>query len=587
MEIGYLGGIVERGHELPRLPAGFLGWRWGEAFLHAGGSGCRLFDHGDVAVLLRGSVRDGRSATDAALATRLVHAYRADDTLAIDGLEGSFTLALLDGRAGILLVYRNLVGDHNTYYRETSASLLFGSNLADALQADPDEPRPNNDDLPTLFLNRTIPGRNTLFAGWHRLLPGEQLTRKQGRVFVVQRQTFADLREARPIRRDALDRLEAVMGEICADYHAQAPNAAGLLSGGVDSSFVQLHWNRARGHSLTPAPSYCVAVDHERTQGDREYAESASARFGTRHRVCFQETPYAQLLIDALTTTGELPNHVQLALYPVLAQQMANDGVTAALNGDGADSLFGLATGTSLQNAAVLRRLLPTRTLRRGGIGLAGFLGWGRLRDYLHLADHLHDYERLDHPVNRAAVFADWPAVERCFGREAVANVTARRRELLDRYAIPETPLDRLHAAGFLGSAMNTAALTTTMYARHGVRVFTPFLDSRMLRFAVNLAPGQRFPFRRPKEILKKSLARHGFEELAYRTKKSFGQPIFEWLAPGGELAPFVERIDSYPFVDAASLQRTRAKPTWFLYSLLCYDLWHKTFLRRAVPLAA
>jgi hypothetical protein len=101
------------------------------------------------------------------------------------------------------------------------------------------------------------------------------------------------------------------------------------------------------------------------------------------------------------------------------------------------------------------------------------------------------------------------------------------------------------------------------------------------------LKPGQRFPFRRPKALLKKSLERHGFAELAYRRKKSFGQPIFEWLAPGGPLAPLVERIDRYPFLDAATLRELRAKPTWFLYSLLCYDLWHKRFVRRLQPLAA
>ena len=44
------------------------------------------------------------------LADRLHRLYRSRGVLALDGLEGSFTLALLDGESGRLLLYRNLAG---------------------------------------------------------------------------------------------------------------------------------------------------------------------------------------------------------------------------------------------------------------------------------------------------------------------------------------------------------------------------------------------------------------------------------------------------------------------------------------------
>jgi len=101
---------------------------------------------------------------------------------------------------------------------------------------------------------------------------------------------------------------------------------------------------------------------------------------------------------------------------------------------------------------------------------------------------------------------------------------------------------------------------------------------------ALNLAPEVRYPFRRPKDLLKKALARLAPPELATRTKLGFGQPIFEWLAPGGLLRPLVQRIDHHDFVDRQSLQRSLAAPNWFLYSLLCYDLWHKLYIERSLP---
>jgi hypothetical protein len=111
-----------------------------------------------------------------------------------------------------------------------------------------------------------------------------------------------------------------------------------------------------------------------------------------------------------------------------------------------------------------------------------------------------------------------------------------------------------------------------------------PFLDSRIVGLALSLPAAERFPPRRPKDLLRRGLARHATAGLAQRGKLGFGQPIFEWLGPGGQLRPFVEQIADHGFVDPRTLERLRARPTWFLYSLLCYDLWEKLFIRRSLP---
>ena len=80
-----------------------------------------------------------------------------------------------------------------------------------------------------------------------------------------------------------------------------------------------------------------------------------------------------------------------------------------------------------------------------------------------------------------------------------------------------------------------------------------------MLRFALNLPPSVRYPFRRPKELLKRALERVAPREVARRRKLGFGQPIFEWLAPGGQLRPLVERIGGYDFVRPKSWSGPKA----------------------------
>jgi asparagine synthetase B (glutamine-hydrolysing) len=51
---------------------------------------------------------------------------------------------------------------------------------------------------------------------------------------------------------------------------------------------------------------------------------------------------------------------------------------------------------------------------------------------------------------------------------------------------------------------------------------------------ALQLPASVRYAFRKPKALLKAALAQRVTPEIAYRVKLGFGQPIFEWLRPGG-----------------------------------------------------
>jgi asparagine synthase (glutamine-hydrolysing) len=558
----------------------------GDAELAVRAAGVRLFTWDALALLLRGYARPaGAAGLDLERVAEEIRChYLEHGELAVDGLEGSFTLALLDGQAGRVFLYRNLVGTGFTYYHAGADGLLFGGNLADLVAAAAVSPRPNREALPGFFLYRWVPGRETLFDDFFRLLPGEEVRWDARGLTRVQRHTLAGLRGEVTRDQEAVDRVEATLTAVLTDCTRLQPGAANLLSGGIDSSYLQALWNRVGSGCYDLPPSWSVSVDHPHTWADTDYAVTASRALGTRHTLVQADGPYADYLLETLAETGEPPNHVQTAYFGHLARTMAARGTPAGLCGEGADSLFGLGLANQIHNAAVLRTLVPGRLPRRALAALCGLVRWRGLAEALRLANDLYDLGSPRHPVNRVAAFTDAEAVAACFGPAAAAAASAGRRALLDLHAVPDDPMDRLHAAGFLGEAMDSAALWATLFDRAGLDLLCPFLDSRVLRLVLGLPPHVRYPFRHPKELLKKALRRHLPAAFVQRPKLGFGQPIFEWLAPGGQLRPLVERIHAYPFVDPRTLARTRARPTWFLYSLLCYDLWHKLFIERTLP---
>jgi asparagine synthase (glutamine-hydrolysing) len=553
-----------------------------ELVLRAEGVHCHLVDLGPVAVLLRGlAVPSGAGLPrDLDAVARAIGArYLESGDLDVDGLEGSFTVAVLDAGRGRLLLYRNLVGGSFTYYTHIGGALLFGSNLPQLVRSLPAAPRPNVEVLPSYFLFRFVPGRETLFDGVYRLLPGEEVRFEGGTLRRQQRQGFVDLRQPVPARADAADWVEAVLGRVLADYRAIQPRAANLLSGGVDSSLIQALWDQAGSPREDSPASFSVTLDHERTRTDTDYALSAAQAFDTQHTLVWADAPYAEYLCELIGSTGEPPNHVQSAYFGHLARVMVEAGHGVGVCGEGADSLFGTCFATVIQEARILERLLPFGFLRRWAAVAAARLDCRTLSAALRLAGHVDDLTHPGHPVNEVAVFADNPAVATCFGTAAVAEAVAARRGLLGQLRVGAGPLEAVHAAGYLGEAIDSAALWTGLFNRAGGDLLCPFLDSRMLRLALSLTPSQRFPFRRPKELLRRVLARHAPRHIAYRTKRGFGQPVFEWLAPGGQLRPLAEQIGPYDFLDCGMLARCLEQPNWFLYSLLCYDLWHKQFI--------
>jgi asparagine synthase (glutamine-hydrolysing) len=593
----FLGGIWKRGstdrrrHAPPSVEAVNEDWGWvgqrAELFLRGAPACCRLFTWDGLAILLRGYARPATGSGPLDLervAEELRCHYLEHGNLAVDEFEGSFTVALCDSHAEKIILYRNLIGSGSTYYHPTPDGFLFAGNLAELTDLIDRSLQPNRAALPAFFLFRCVPGRETLFTDFYRLLPGEQVCWDHRGFTRIQRQTFSSLHADLIPADEAIDCLEDTFAEVLADCNALRPGAANLLSGGVDSSYIQAIWN----HRVYPGnelpTSYSISVDHPHTWPDSDYAITAAQALGTRHALVPADAPYANYLVDTLATTAEPLNHVQSAYFGQLARVMGADGVSAGLCGEGADSLFGLGLANQVHNASVLRTLFPGMACRRLGADVTAAIGWSRLAHTFRFADRLRDWAWLDHPVNRAAVFADWPAVEACFGATALAQAASDRRRLLDLFDVSTDPLDRMHAVGFLGEAMDSAGLWATLFHRAGVDLLCPFLDSRMVRLALNLPPQVRYRFRRPKDLLKRALARRAPAELATRVKLGFGQPIFEWLSAGGQLQPLIERIGRYDFVDPGTLRRVRQQPTWFLYSLVVYDNWHKLFIERSLP---
>src|SRR5262249_28371042 len=276
----FLGGIWKRG-PVGRRPGGPSpeavneDWGWvgqrSELFLRGDAVTGRLFRWDDLAIFLRGYARPAGSSSPLdveRVAEEVRCHYLEHGTLDVDGLEGSFTLALLDSQSERVILYRNLIGTGMTYYHPSRDGLLFGGNLTEVLALMQREPVPNREALPAFFLFRCVPGRETLFRDVYRLLPGEQVSWDRRGLPRQQRHTLGGLCGEPVDPHEAVERVEGTLTSVLGDCEAHRPGVCNLLSGGVDSSYLQAVHNAlvARGDDLPT--SYSISVDHPHTWMD-------------------------------------------------------------------------------------------------------------------------------------------------------------------------------------------------------------------------------------------------------------------------------------------------------------------------------
>ena len=549
------------------------------------------FEFDQIVVLVRGyAILPGETdaAPHSSVAKHVVEQYKSNSTLRPTNCEGNFSIVLLDGNQSRLLAYRNISNNRFTYIAEEESGTLIGSNLAIVSKCLRNGVTPNESQLPTFFLFRFSPARETLVKDVTRLLAGQSLRVEDGKPSVRQEQTLADLTQPFTCtNEEAIARTGELFDQIHKDIASVDPAATTLLSGGVDSCTLHAHWMK---HAQIPdgqADSISITTDAPETQGDTQYALSASKHFGTNHDTVCTNAPYPGYLVAGIESMGEPPNHVQGVFYRQLAKEMFEKGMTTGLNGEGADCLFGTPTTDLINRARRIRSFVPVSFARSGLGKVAAAAGKQYWYQSFELANFFNNLSNRAHPVNLGSLWSNVESVDACFGREAVDAAFAQRRELLTQYNVKSDPLNQYHEQTMLGEVADSATLWTGVFHEQGVDMICPFLDSRLIRFVLSMPPELRFQEREPKKVLKDALLKHMPRDMVFRKKLAFGQPIFKWMQTGGELRPMIDaiNIDDHPFLSAEVLAAEKAKPTWFLFSLLCYDLWNRQFVK-GTPIA-
>jgi asparagine synthase (glutamine-hydrolysing) len=453
----------------------------------------------------------------------------------LDGVTGDFSAVYYDDASGDVFFLRDRMGTRPAYWAEKDGFLYLASECsilrALGLQLSLD-PR----GLDEAFRYRWVSEHNCLWAPAHQLAPGSSAFFKgTGKPRIRRYWRFRARRE--PFYDGAMEEYQA---EIDAGLRQVISNAASgrkriglLLSGGIDSSLLAA----LCAQELERPVAYCGYIPgYENPEWER--ARTVAEEVGMDFRsVEIDPTLFAEDFAHIARRLQELPRHVNTLVLTQIYRR-AQQEVDVLMQGDAADTLFGLRFAYRLRHHAKrnrLYRLIP-KPLKRE---LIRFLEW---------TDN-------DRAWFQARLMAFPPEEYILFGGALRYRRTARRilgiSDLdLEGFRYGDCPegddpdeLKRIHliASGVDGSLIRHDRLTRPL----GIESFAPFLTHTLVEIA------SRIPFdltysEVTKPTLRGLLDRYLPPEISRWEKVGFVVPEREWLF-GPILPLFEEAADAIP----------------------------------------
>ena len=504
-------------------------------------------DGGQLALVANGEIYNylelRQAMPDVAFATGSdceppLYLYRQYGVDFAEHLRGMYAIALHDHRRDRLVLARDPFGIKPLYYVVTDAHVAFASEPQALIRAGLVAPRLRREGRDQLLQLQFTCGRETVFAGIERVMPGETLVFENGRLAERRHRPALPAQGPRiQSEAEALANLDAaLMDSVTVHQRSDVPYGM-FLSGGTDSSAVL-----ALMRDLNDAPVRAFTVGFPGTEAvdERRHAEAVATAAGARFEaVDFDEADFWRLLPRiAQAMDDPAADYAVLPSFKLAELARARD-LKVILTGEGGDELFG---GYGRYRRARRWRLFGGRPMRADGI--------------------LQDLDVLRRPP------AGW--------RDGIARAET------DAARAGRTSLQRCQSvdcADWLPNDLLTKLDRCLM--AHGVEGRVPFLDPRVADLAYRLPDRLKVRKNLGKWALRRWLDGKLPEARPFTPKRGFTVPVGEWIAGRGRrLGALVAAQPGVaeacrPDAVAALFEQGGKKAGKAAWTLLFFALWH------------
>lgn len=459
----------------------------------------------------------------------------------VNQLNGMFTIAIYDKHLQELYLFRDRVGIKPLFYFWDGKNFAFASELK-SFQKIATIPKEINRAVIADFLHfGYIPTPLSIYKNIFKMNSGSWIKiSSQG----LETQKYWDIKGK--ISNNIVRNKEQAMVKLSdlmissVQYQLKSDVPFGVfLSGGIDSSLVTA---QAVMLSSVKVNTFSIGFE-ENSHNESEYAKTIAKYLGTDHHEFIVSYKDAIDLIDTIIDNYDEPFADSSSIPTMLVSKLARQYVTVTLSGEGGDELFfgyGAYRWAKRLDHPLMKLLhrpaskvfayLPTRYKRVG-----------RLLDYTsstNLQSHIFSQEQYMFTASElpqllteyypSSIFMEETKVQSNLLRgfddsieKGNLNVKERKLNAMELQALFDL---QFYLQDDLLTKVDRASMRFSLETR------VPYLDHRVIEFALNIAPELKFKNGISKYILKQILFQYIPKHLFDRPKQGFAIPLNIWL---------------------------------------------------------
>lgn len=507
-----------------------------------------ISDNGQYAIAYNGEIYNFPALKDELLALEfnfktssdtevVLKAYEAWGTSCFQKLNGMFALAIVDTTTGELIIARDSLGIKPLYLYHSLDHIVFSSEIKAILKHPKVNQTINNQSITEYMWYGNTLGNNTFYKDISEVLPGNFLRfSKSGSL------TQTAFFEAETVQEQEMNEADAIAKtrELLADSverHIISDVPVGIfLSGGVDSSAITALASKQGKRKVN---TYTAAFDFQGGSNDLASAKSIAQAFGTDHQELSISGDDISSIIEALVHSHDQPfgDAANIPLY--MMTRAVGSEMKVILQGDGGDELFGgYSIYKTIYNASKWNRLSSIYNLLDvANLKSNRALQIRRFFSAVGVPDRTRKIALL---LTMESSRSDPLQVFNNEFRKNLENVNVFHQfeDLADKFP---KDCDDLKAV-FLTDTKITLPKTflekvdkSTM--ANSVEIRVPFLDKKLVEFALSLPSNIKLKNGEQKYILRQALRGVIPDNVLDRPKTGFGVPYAYWLAK--KLRPF------------------------------------------------
>jgi asparagine synthase (glutamine-hydrolysing) len=434
----------------------------------------------------------------------------------LNKLNGFFAFAFLNSDTNSLLIAKDRLGIKPLYYYKDEEKFAFASELKPLLELIGKQEL-NINQINTYFRLNYCSGHETIFKNIYKLLPGQFIAIKENQVLIKNWYTVPQIQTKNNLK----DLLE---DSVKLRLHADVPVGT-FLSGGIDSSIISALAKKNKPDLHT----FSIGFKNEHYFDETDYAEKVAKHIKSNHHVFKLSEDDFLININAFLNCIDEPFADSSAFNFYMLSKYTKSFVKVALSGDGADELFkgynkhrALLMSTNKTNklfAALSSPLLSFSSGSRQGVLANKTRQLKKFSDLVNLTplekqkflasiSSQSEIEKLIKKKTDPVYFNSLFKTNTTYSNFEFENVFDLQTVLTDDMLVKA---DRFSM-------------------QQGIEIRNPFLDYRIVEFALNLNNKEKISKNAQKIILKKSFAHLLPSEIFERRKKGFEMPLQKWL---------------------------------------------------------